>query len=878
MTLAILHIITLLLTATLTRAQFRPSVAPLLVRSPFFNSWLSQNISHKEPQFWNGATVNLGGFIRVDGTAYEWMGTAWKDVELPRRAGMNFTFVDVGSITVTPTRTVYSVAAGPMRLNFTFLSPLEPDDLTLQSFPFGYIYVDAISTDGGPHTVQLYCDVTGEWLSGNRQDKITWDNTVSGSAVFHQIQLVSKDKPTGDMAHDGVLYFATETAPGMTWQSGGQRARRSTFLKSGELSNGRDTNLRCIDCGDAPVFAFSNNLGRITSTSQPVVWAIGYVRDPVINQNGQQLRPYWSTTYNRVEDGIQAFLADFSNAKTRAESLDDKIVSNARRKVSSDYADVVSLSTRQVFGAMEVAVNSSGDPLMFMKDVGLDRSRRVNPVEKIFASFPAYLYINATWARYLLEPILQFHQSPLYTERYAAPDLGGSYPNAQGGAPNPARAIEDSGSMLIMTWAHAKFSGDLTLLSAYYQTLRKWTENLITSNAVAPSLAYQDSDGSPSVNLTNLALKGIIGVRAMAEISHTLGQGDDANRYQDIAAQWIRQWEASASADSDGHLKSSYNSNSSSWGMIYNIYADRLLGTNLVSQEIYDAQDAFYNKFESGSKFGLPLTADSDQVKYHWTLLTAATTEDPSTRTKLLRGVYEKAIDPNKQDAFPITYDIRANKTYGKASPAQGAAFAILSMDMQPGKLPGPNDDLSSSKSKAGAIAGGVLGSIAGIAILMIGFLFWRRRKNQDWAQNSQRKDNILTKFFGRSRPNDRPDIEHTQSMAATVMPWNPTQHHGPATREYHKGRIGSGKLAREMASRRSPYSTETSSRDNILAPPRSPSALESNDNSEVSALRDELEDLRRNMEEMRSRTRYEAPPSYDTLDSSSAFQQRTND
>ncbi|PBL00370.1 cysteine proteinase [Armillaria gallica] len=46
--------------------------------------------------------------------------------------------------------------------------------------------------------------------------------------------------------------------------------------------------------------------------------------------------------------------------------------------------------------------------------------------------FPAYLYFNTTWAGYLLELLLRYQQSSQYTETYAVPDLGPSYPSAAG--------------------------------------------------------------------------------------------------------------------------------------------------------------------------------------------------------------------------------------------------------------------------------------------------------------------------------------------------------------------------------------------------------------------------------------------------------------
>ena len=70
---------------------------------------------------------------------------------------------------------------------------------------------------------------------------------------------------------------------------------------------------------------------------------------------------------------------------------------------------------------------TSGDALIFVS-----LPRRVSAVETIYASFPAFLYLNASLAGALLEPLLEFQASPtLYNKGYATPDLGVSYcPNA----------------------------------------------------------------------------------------------------------------------------------------------------------------------------------------------------------------------------------------------------------------------------------------------------------------------------------------------------------------------------------------------------------------------------------------------------------------
>ena len=52
-------------------------------------------------------------------------------------------------------------------------------------------------------------------------------------------------------------------------------------------------------------------------------------------------------------------------------------------------------------------------------------TRRVNPVEVIYAAFPTFLYINSTLAGFLLEPLLEFQSTPtLYPYNFAASDLG----------------------------------------------------------------------------------------------------------------------------------------------------------------------------------------------------------------------------------------------------------------------------------------------------------------------------------------------------------------------------------------------------------------------------------------------------------------------
>lgn len=61
-------------------------------------------------------------------------------------------------------------------------------------------------------------------------------------------------------------------------------------------------------CSNFTVFAIAVDLGRITSTTEPVTWAVGFVRDPSIAYTApdatvHHLRPYFVTKY---ESDIEA--------------------------------------------------------------------------------------------------------------------------------------------------------------------------------------------------------------------------------------------------------------------------------------------------------------------------------------------------------------------------------------------------------------------------------------------------------------------------------------------------------------------------------------------------------------------------------------------
>lgn len=150
------------------------------------------------------------------------------------------------------------------------------------------------------------------------------------------------------------------------------------------------------------MFALALDLGNITNMSEPVVWSIGVVRNPVVayttGAGKSQVRvPYFLIEYNSISDAvsapqsltvesvldwlsqIDAFVADFAAASQRATEFDKKMLSDASA-ISPQYANLVSLAARQTIGSTELTIANgtdgrwnTSDVKMFMKDVGTSR-------------------------------------------------------------------------------------------------------------------------------------------------------------------------------------------------------------------------------------------------------------------------------------------------------------------------------------------------------------------------------------------------------------------------------------------------------------------------------------------------------------------------
>ncbi|KAF5344089.1 hypothetical protein D9758_008834 [Tetrapyrgos nigripes] len=707
-----------------TATPFNPPSFPLAVRTPYLSAWLPQGkgipLNGGWPQFWNGQIVGWAGFIKVDGQAYSYLGDPGVQAPFQKAVQKSSHF--------TSTQSVFVLSAGPVDVTVTFLSPVEPDDLVKQSFPFSYMAISCYSADGGSHSVQVYSDISGEWVAGNTTLTVNWNTTIQ-DALTHTVALQDQTEfvEDNDRILQGSAFYSTlNQASGLTYQTGSDVDVRATFINQGKLNNTQDTNFRAIQ-DNWPVFAYAHDLGTVTSAStNPVVIAVGHVRDPVVHyivENGelQNRSALFFNQFTQPQDAITSFLQDYNDALSRAQKLDSKVEADASA-ISSDYAGIVALSIRQALASVEITISkksdgsfNASDILIFMKEISSDGN--TNTVDVIYPSWPALLYLNPLMGKYLLEPLFLYQTTGQYPNKFSVHDIGAHYPIANGhnDGKDEVMPVEESGNMLIMALSYARETGDNSQLQRYQNLLDQWTQFLIEDSLIPTNQISTDDFAGPLPNQTNLAIKGIIGIKAMSEVASILGDSAKSSNYSSIASSFVSQWQDLAASSDGNHLTLAYG-NTSSWGLSYNLYADKLLNLNLFPNSVYTMQTQWYKIV--ANNFGVPLDTrhtytKSGGVTSDWEVWTASFMTDSSTRDLLISSVHKFASGGTSSQPLTDFYETIDGAPQGfRARPVVGGHLALLALNVtttatgtDPGSI-GSNDPTTKDNSNGGAFAG----------------------------------------------------------------------------------------------------------------------------------------------------------------------------
>ena len=356
------------------------------------------------PQFWTGSNLTWSVIAKVDGKAYNLFG-----VPVPSQSTESGSVV---SAEYTSTHTVFTVTAGSASFKLDFLSPVSPKDYVRQSLPFSYLTVYASGINGSPD-VQLYSDIDDTWTG--QSASTTWNYTTSGTTSLYQLAAngAATYAEEKDQALWGQAIYASRPSISskLSTQSGPSDTVRSQFVNNGTLT------------GDQPpwtaggVVSIAHDLGQVSSETS-VTFAVGYVRQEAVNYLGSARTGYYRATYGDTASAVSHFLDDYPNAQTESQSLDTSLASKAASSAGKNYSDVVTLSTRQVYGTLDLTIPNSSlntnDAMMFMKEISSNGN--MNTMDVIYPAYPIFYVMEPEYIRLLLEPVVQYLASGRWKE------------------------------------------------------------------------------------------------------------------------------------------------------------------------------------------------------------------------------------------------------------------------------------------------------------------------------------------------------------------------------------------------------------------------------------------------------------------------------
>ena len=655
----------------------------------------------------------------------------------------------------------------------SFLSPITPTSTLRQSIPASYLTIFVT----GNLDLDVYVDLNGLWVTGNRGSYITWDLDATGLPDGdHMLKSWSVRRQTEqhfteflDRSEWGTLHF---TAPrDVRHECGTSADLRQRFAQNGTLENTATVPPQRV-MENETVFAFSKSFyANSTSSdapSQSVRFTIAYLQKPVMQYAAARgmtlMRPLWESYFPRDLELIAFHYYDFHNATALATQYNARLTQDALESGADEYADIVALSARQVMGGTYFS-GTPESPLLFVKEISSDGNTQT--IDIIYPAFPFFIYTNPRWFAYLLEPLIEHMLSGQYPNKYAMHDLGSHFPNATGHplGRDEYMPVEECGNILIMGLALVntlqrktdesaisawQSSGDESVhgradpgifslrqgqeddilyidehwaggtqgikqargwVERSYQLWKQWT-GYLEEFALRPTSQLSTDDFAGWLALqTNLALKGIIGIRAMQGLAKVANVDADVKIYKNISEYYIEKWEEYGISRDKTHAKVAYDWYGS-WATTYNLYADSLLCFHLGSEDedskttlehggdqkpmksgikddnlgfvprhIYQMQSDWY--YGVRQKYGLPLDSRHLYTKTDWEFFAMAVAA-PRVRAEILqsvaRWVNETSIDRPLSDLHKTEGDGGFPGPNFFARPVVGGHFAFLTL------------------------------------------------------------------------------------------------------------------------------------------------------------------------------------------------------
>jgi DUF1680 family protein len=630
--------------------RLRPPATPLVACDPYFSIWSpGDKLTDVNTTHWTGRAHRLFSTVSIDGKTYRVMGAARQgEPALAQK-----------SLTVLPTRTIYTFEEAGIALTLTFMTPMLPGEIDLISRPVTYLTYEFRAIDGNPHEVDFSFDASAELTVDFPRQPVTWSTEAIGPLTALKMGSQKQNilgKKGDDLRIDwGYLYVAARTADLAGATIGGadsqpapaEQVAAALVFKIGKVSK-------------KPV-------ARWLLLAYDDLYSIQYMKE--------NLRPYWRRNGWEAADLLKASAKEYGALAKRCAAFDDELMADLTQAGGSKYAQICALAYRQCFAGGKFVADKNGQPLQFPKENHSNGC--ISTSDVLYPMSPQFLLFGPTVTKSCLVPFMNYAASERWKFPFAPHDLG-VYPQANGQVygggertEDNQMPVEESGNLLILFAALAQMEGNADFAGLYWPQLERWAEYLKSKGFDPENQLCTDDFAGHLAHNVNLSAKAICGLGAFSRLCEMRGDQAKAAEYQKLAREFAAKWVKEA-ADGD-HSRLTYD-RPNTWSQKYNLVWDRVLGLNLFPPAVLRQEMDYYRKIQN--PYGLPLDSRQEYAKVDWTLWSATLTQDRADFEALAEPVYRFINETSDRSPLTDWYQTRTARKCGMtARPVIGGVF-----------------------------------------------------------------------------------------------------------------------------------------------------------------------------------------------------------
>ncbi|UIR54730.1 DUF4965 domain-containing protein [Sphingobacterium sp. SRCM116780] len=529
------------------------------------------------------------------------------------------------SVDVQATQTHYAFACGPVKLKVTFTAPVFLDNLDLLSRPVNYLSYQVEAKDGKKHQVQLYLEAAPNWALNSPMQEAASSQFKKGSLQYVKTGSKSQQilgKKGDDLRIDWGYFYMAGDQRNTKAMVGDSHLLRTHFLKGGQSAPGSSTGNQ---------FALVQSFEVTSKYSDKVL--LGYDDIYSIQYFNENLRPYWNRDNNSsIEKQFDLANNEYSKLIQACDQFDANLMQTAFQTGGQEYASLCALAYRQAIAAHKLVKAPNGDLLLLSKEN--DSNGSIGTVDITYPSAPLFLYYNPELAKALMNFIFYYSESNKWTKPFAAHDVG-TYPLANGQTYGGDMPVEESGNMLISTYAVAKMEGNANYAKKHWKVLTTWANYLVEKGLDPENQLCTDDFAGHFAHNANLSIKAILGIASYGYLVGMQGDQQTADQYINQAKSMAKKWKEMAQ-DGD-HYKLTFDK-SNTWSQKYNLVWDELLKMGIFDADIKTAEVKYY--LTKQNMYGLPLDNRQPYTKTDWICWTATMANDKETFQRFINPVY----------------------------------------------------------------------------------------------------------------------------------------------------------------------------------------------------------------------------------------------